>query len=90
LPNLAGPASVFLTIGFVRTRGGSIGAEAREAMGLGGLKLPRGFQHRLHHVSLPYCLARAGDHGLEIVEAMEAPPSTNARYIGLHLRPRAV
>ena len=89
LPNVSGPVTVFLTIGAIMFRGAVDGA-ALDAMGLRlkSLRLPEAFCGKLSVFSLPYCLALASRHGLEITEATEALSDGNARYFGVRIQPR--
>jgi hypothetical protein len=88
LKHLTRPASVFLTIGIVRMGGGGgLAKEAQRIMGLTGLDVPQGIQGRLHDLALQHCLGAAADYKLEVVEAIEAVSTGNARYFGIHLRP---
>jgi hypothetical protein len=90
LPNVARPLTVFLTIGQRVT--GTVGAVSKHALRAAGLtfktKLPAGFHPKLAAMLLPYCLARAGDFGLRVVEAAEADSNNpNVRYVGVRLSP---
>lgn len=82
------PASVFLTVGFVRMFGaGNMSLQERAALGIPkSMEVPRGMLSRLHDLSIDYCLALAHQR-LRVVEATEALPCGNARYFGLRLEP---
>lgn len=90
LENLTGPTTVFLTIGQLTTGTvGSLGTLPLEYMGLGKFAktLPAGFHVKLRGLTLAYCLGRAYDHGVRIVEAIEAVAPGNARYVGVRIEP---
>jgi len=88
LEHAPGPVTIFLTIGQHRSSvGGSLSKGAIAAMGLTGLAkvLPRGMHARLADLSVKHCLATAAEMGRTIIDAIEAFPHGNARYIGVRL-----
>lgn len=88
LPNVVKPTTVFLTTGLVRMGGGNCDAKIIEALGLQSLKhLPSSLAVKVSDLGIMRILTAATRHGLELVEAAEAPRGPNARYIGVHLRP---
>jgi len=80
--------TVFLTIGLVKIMGGRMSNEVVDWLGLSGFAppCPSSLIAKLNAMSLPYCLNRAEKHGYEIIEVMEAPPTRNAKYIGVRLK----
>lgn len=89
LPNLAKPATVFLTIATIRMGGGgNISREARKLLGIDGLSsLPQSFCGKLSTLAGDLALA-CGSKSATIVEAVEAVSTGNARYIGVRLEPK--
>lgn len=90
LQGLRVPTSVFLTIGMIKMAGGgNLGNVAIEALGLERIKhsIPQSLVGKLADLSVQYCVAKAWDR-CQIVEAVEAFPSGNARYMGLRLVPK--
>lgn len=79
-----GPTTIFLTIGQVSM---GISNELIEIAGLGKLGVPKACKLGI----LPYLesnmLALAADTDI-ILESQEAFPQRNARYVGLHIKPR--
>lgn len=92
LPNVSRPTTVFLTLG-QRVTGtvGNVDGESLASVGLAfrRLKLPKAFHVKLARLFPVYCLARAAEFGLKIIEAVEAttPGRKNARYFGVRLEP---
>lgn len=86
LPNVTRPVTVFLTSGTV---GVMIKSKYElESIGLRGMPVPDTLAWAIHDQALPYCLHRASDAGLEIIEAKYAR-SQNATYVGVRLEPRS-
>jgi hypothetical protein len=76
----------FLTIGFIRAAGGGIlQNEAKQALGIYGMRVPPGITGAMHEISVSYCLARCYDYGILPIEVVEAASTGTARYIGLRL-----
>lgn len=80
--------TIFLTIGMVKVMGGQTSSAVMRWLGLDSFspKIPSSLASKCSAMAIPYCLARAGRHGFEIVEAMAAERSKNAEYIGIRLR----
>lgn len=93
LSHVAGPLTVFLTVGRVYT-GGALPLAGPESRAIGisfcKLKLPGSFSPKLRDLVTDAFLAAAVEHGLAVVEAIEAASNGNARYIGLRLEPTQV
>lgn len=88
LPNLPGPATVFLTIGTKNLMPRPADVVELEALGLLPLarRLPKTLSGKVARVSAPHCLALAGRHGLRVSEAAEALADANrARYLGVRV-----
>lgn len=79
--------TIFLTIGLVKVMGGRISKELMHWLGIDSFDpaVPPSLAAKLNAISLPYCLGRAEKHNYHIVEALEAPPAKNARYIGVRI-----
>lgn len=78
--------TVFLTMGSnPMSGGGELPAVVRAAMGLHFRHALPHFIRRLLDLALHTMLGLAAAHGRTIVEAREAPPGPNARYLGLRL-----
>lgn len=85
------PATVFLTVGFVRIGGGHLSELAMNAMGLTPRMCkvaPPALLSRLSERSVLYSIAAHPEH-VTIVEAVEGERSRNARYLGLRIEPKA-
>ena len=88
LPNVRQPTTVFLTVGLIRIGGGGgIDRVAVEALGLQSLSIPPGIAGKLHDTALSHLLTMSYEHGISIIEAVEASCTGNARYIGARLTP---
>lgn len=90
LPNVTRATTVFLTLGQVMM---GIDRLLLESLGLGrlGKLLPAAIACRLSAPGVNSCLARATEHGVTIVEALEAQrPGRigSMRYFGLRIEPR--
>lgn len=84
--------TVFLTIGMVKAGGGNYDRAILPALGVDfqRLELPRALGVKLGELGVERCIAKARDHGFEIIECQEAPnTSPTARYIGVRLERRS-
>jgi hypothetical protein len=93
LPNIHQPTTVFLTIAQLGAAGGFVNCASQPIAAIGISKRIRDFcpstiLSRLQRLAMPYCLDQHRNHGLEIVEAVEAVTTGNARYVGIHLIPQ--
>jgi len=99
LPNITRPTTVFLTRGYGGMMGVNLSAYEKQALGLGGLKVPRTIMSHIAEMAVSYVLTGVCDL-VEIIEMMEATyvPSLghpnslanlSARYIGVRLEPKA-
>lgn len=89
LPNVTRPLTVFLTIGWLGIKQGSIGHLELDGMGLRfrRLTVPEGLYSRLAHLSVRHMLARAADYQLRLIEVVEAVTTGGARYFGVRVEP---
>lgn len=87
LPNIQRPTTVFLTIGQVVMGGASLQKVVREALGLKELKVPNAIAAKLNDFGVSALLTSGYDHGLIILEAVEAVSNGHARYIGIRISP---
>lgn len=87
LPRASSPLTVFITLGFKNTMPRKVGDFERRVLGMGDLQIPDGIAMRLGSGSTPWCVGVAMQHGLRVVEAVEATPGKAARYIGVRLEP---
>ncbi len=89
LPHVKKAVTVFLTVGFVKVKGGQLDRDSLDAIGLRfrSLKPPTSLPAKLIEIVPVYCLARAPEFGLRFCEAVEAVPVgySNARYFGVRL-----
>lgn len=86
--NLSAPTTVFLTIATIKIMGGNITTEEKEMIGLSQLtKLPQSFCGKLARYATQVMLTKHVT-SCNIVEAVEAMSSGNARYIGVRLDPQ--
>jgi hypothetical protein len=95
LGNLRTPATVFLTIGFIRAGGGgNTSAAERNAIGATFSRLECPPSLLASPVLRAHIRARMLAHpltlGFRIVSAMEAPAGRSATYLGIRLEPSAV
>lgn len=85
----AGFLTVFLTMGSgMSSTGGSMSSVAKRALGIDRLThLPASLTWLVNRASIKYCLALAGRHGVEIVEAQEGVPPLPwpTHYYGLRI-----
>lgn len=85
LPHISQPTSIFLTIG-----NAGLGSQDSDLIKAAGIPfaIPIGLHKGLASYFTSVGLALPLRHGLQIVQALEAPnPGGTCRYIGLHLRP---
>lgn len=96
LPNVVRPLTVFLTLGAVVDHSpfgvrSNFGKEPIEAIGLvfKTLKVPSLLQIKVSHLFPSYCIAKALDYRLRLVETQEAVTRSfsNASYFGVRLEP---
>ena len=89
LPNLRGPATVFLTVGLVRMSGGGmIGRAAERRIGLSfKRRVPPSLVGAMAEFAANFCLAACWNCGVKCTRAAEAETDGRARYIGLRLEP---
>lgn len=80
--------TVFLTIGLVRIMGGRISSEVSSWLGFSSFlpKMPTSLAAKCNMLSLPYCLNQVEKYGYSIIEALEAPATKNAGYIGVRIK----
>ena len=82
-PNISQPTTVFLTVGQVQM---NTATEITDALGLGGMKVPRGIKRKLSDLAVSYLLTRGCDL-CKIIEAAETTAGTHARYLGVRVEP---
>lgn len=87
LPNVTQPTTVFLTIGTKNGMPRKAGETELDSLGIGGLDLPAAITMKLTEIAVRYELARTWDHGITLVEAVEASRGAAARYIGVRIEP---
>lgn len=84
LANFRDAVTVFLTIGQVTYGGSRLINVVRHSLGIGKLKIPNAIGAKLNaFATIP--LISTANESATIVEAAEAFPSGNARYIGVRL-----
>lgn len=89
LPQIVRPTTVFLTRGSHSRE--PLDRYEREAIGMRFSRpIPTAFWPKLQllGVVVTYCLTRCCDHGLILLEAVEAPSTLHTRYYGVRLEPR--
>ncbi len=84
------PLTVFLTVGMAKAPGAGFGRLSHWMGGMlqmrfGRLKRPPTLGARLAYGLAGWLLCRPAQSGIRPVEIHEAFPSTNARYLGIHL-----
>jgi len=87
MPNIVRPTTVFLTIGSCKVGGSALSTEARAVLGIGNLQIPNGIGFKVNELAVDPCLS-AGERYATLHEVVEAISDGNARYIGVHLRPK--
>jgi len=93
LPNVSRPMTVFLTLGVGGPGRIRLGKPELLAMGMtmpSLLSMSGAITHPLNRLATHYCLSKADEIGLTIIEAMEAYETINmwsTRYIGVRLEP---
>jgi hypothetical protein len=92
LPTCQPPLTVFLTVGCPNIGMMQKNSIVEEILGLSKLKreVPGTISGRLNHtIGAEFLLAQAFNHGLQIVEAVEAISDGTARYFGVRLEKAA-
>lgn len=79
---------VFLTIGFIRAAGGGNSSLLARKIFFGAAanSIPRSYASDYIFKNANFLIAKAFDYQYDIIEAQEAFPEENARYIGVALR----
>lgn len=79
--------TVFLTIGMVKVVGGAVSNEVKKLLGFDKLhkKIPSSIINKFPDEMIEHGIYQAKLYGFDVIEALQAPSSRNARYVGIRL-----